>query len=102
MGGEGLKRASQMAILNANYIARAWKSTTRCSIRAATAWWRTNASSRSAPAQDSSGISVDDVAKRLIDFGFHARPCRSPVAGTLMIEPTESESRKNWTASATP
>jgi glycine dehydrogenase len=49
---------------------------------------------RPAPAQDSSGISVDDVAKRLIDFGFHAPTMSFPVAGTLMIEPTESESKE--------
>jgi glycine dehydrogenase len=53
------------------------------------------------PLKDSSGISVEDVAKRLIDFGFHAPTMSFPVAGTLMVEPTESES-KDWTASATP
>jgi glycine dehydrogenase len=54
------------------------------------------------PFKDSSGISVDDVAKRLIDYGFHAPTMSFPVAGTLMIEPTESESRApNSTASAT-
>jgi len=46
------------------------------------------------PLKDSSGISVDDVAKRLIDFGFHAPTMSFPVAGTLMIEPTESESKE--------
>ena len=46
------------------------------------------------PIKDSSGISVDDVAKRLIDFGFHAPTMSFPVAGTLMIEPTESESKQ--------
>ncbi len=45
------------------------------------------------PLKDSSGISVDDVAKRLMDFGFHAPTMSFPVAGTLMIEPTESESK---------
>jgi len=46
------------------------------------------------PFKDTSGISVDDVAKRLIDFGFHAPTMSFPVAGTLMIEPTESESKE--------
>ncbi len=46
------------------------------------------------PLKDTSGISVDDVAKRLIDFGFHAPTMSFPVAGTLMIEPTESESKE--------
>ena len=46
------------------------------------------------PLKETSGISVDDVAKRLIDFGFHAPTMSFPVAGTLMIEPTESESKE--------
>jgi glycine dehydrogenase len=46
------------------------------------------------PLKDSSGISVEDVAKRLIDFGFHAPTMSFPVAGTLMVEPTESESKE--------
>src|SRR5690606_17807620 len=46
------------------------------------------------PLKDSSGISVDDVAKRLVDFGFHAPTMSFPVAGPLMIEPTESESKE--------
>ncbi|MGK9537127.1 hypothetical protein O6466_25125, partial [Salmonella enterica subsp. enterica] len=46
------------------------------------------------PLKETSGISVDDVAKRLIDFGFHAPTMSFPVAGTLMIEPTDSESKE--------
>ena len=46
-------------------------------------------------------MSAEDVAKRLIDYGFHAPTLSFPVAGTLMVEPTESEPRVNWTASAT-
>ena len=46
------------------------------------------------PLRDSSGVSVDDVAKRLMDYGFHAPTMSWPVAGTLMVEPTESESRE--------
>ena len=47
---------------------------------------------RSPPAEDSSGVTVEDIAKRLIDYGFHAPTMSFPVPGTLMIEPTESES----------
>lgn len=91
MGGEGLTQATKVAILNANYIAS----------RLAEAYpiLYTSASGRVAhecvvdtrPLMESAGVSVDDVAKRLIDCGFHAPTMSWPVAGTLMIEPTESE-----------
>ena len=55
--------------------------------------WRTNASSTPACCEKSAGVTVEDIAKRLIDFGFHAPTMSWPVAGTLMIEPTESESK---------
>ena len=93
MGDEGLKRASEVAILNANYIAR----------RLAPHYpiLYTGANGRVAheciidlrPLTDASGITVEDAAKRLIDYGFHAPTMSFPVAGTLMIEPTESESK---------
>jgi glycine dehydrogenase len=67
MGGDGLTRATQVAVLSANYVAA------RRDITKAT------------------GVAVDDVAKRLVDYGFHAPTVSFPVAGTLMIEPTESE-----------
>jgi glycine dehydrogenase len=94
MGAEGLKRATEHAILNANYIAS--KLAPHYPIL------YTGPNGRVAheciidlrPLKDSSGISVDDVAKRLIDFGFHAPTMSFPVAGTLMIEPTESESKE--------
>ena len=93
MGGEGLTRASQIAIVNANYIAERLKPHYPVLY--------TGAKNRVAheciidlrPLKESSGISVEDVAKRLIDFGFHAPTMSFPVSGTLMIEPTESESR---------
>lgn len=92
MGREGMKKATQVAILNANYIA----------LRLAKAYpvLYTGRNGRVAheciidlrPIKQSSGISEEDVAKRLIDYGFHAPTMSFPVPGTLMIEPTESES----------
>jgi glycine dehydrogenase len=91
MGGNGLTRATQVAILSANYIAarlaphfpvlytgRGGLVAHECivDLRAIT---------------KETGVTVDDVAKRLIDYGFHAPTMSFPVAGTLMIEPTESE-----------
>jgi glycine dehydrogenase len=101
MGGAGLKRASQLAILNANYIARRLEEHYPVLYTGSNGLVAHECILDLRPLKDSSGISVDDVAKRLIDFGFHAPTMSFPVAGTLMIEPTESESRKNWTASAT-
>ncbi|UFH48752.1 aminomethyl-transferring glycine dehydrogenase [Pseudomonas sp. KNUC1026] len=92
MGGEGLKRASQVAILNANYIARRLEEHYPVLYTGSTGLVAHECILDLRPLKDSSGISVDDVAKRLIDFGFHAPTMSFPVAGTLMIEPTESES----------
>lgn len=93
MGAEGLKKASQTAILNANYIATRLKS--------AYPILYTGRDGRVAhecildirPLKEQTGISEMDIAKRLIDFGFHAPTMSFPVAGTLMVEPTESESK---------
>src|SRR5229473_2254182 len=93
MGGEGLTRATEIAILNANYIATRLEPHFPVLYR--------NAKGRVAhecivdprPLKVSSGVTVDDIAKRLIDYGFHAPTTSFPVPGTLMIEPTESESR---------
>lgn len=93
MGGEGLTQATKVAILNANYIA--------ARLKGAYDVLYTSASGRVAheciidtrPLQTSAGVTVDDVAKRLIDCGFHAPTMSWPVAGTLMIEPTESETK---------
>jgi glycine dehydrogenase len=93
MGGEGLTRATEIAILNANYIA------TRLDPHFPVLY--RNAKGRVAhecivdprALKASSGVTVDDIAKRLIDCGFHAPTMSFPVPGTLMIEPTESESR---------
>ena len=94
MGGEGLKRASQMAILNANYIARRLEEHFPVLYSGSNGLVAHECILDLRPLKDSSGISVDDVAKRLIDFGFHAPTMSFPVAGTLMIEPTESESKQ--------
>lgn len=93
MGAEGLKQATETAILNANYITERLRPhypilytgnhdrvAHECIIDLRTI-------------KEVSGISVEDVAKRLIDFGFHAPTMSFPVSGTLMIEPTESESK---------
>lgn len=93
MGGEGLTQATKVAILNANYIA--------ARLTGAYDVLYTSANGRVAheciidtrPLVDSAGVTVDDVAKRLIDCGFHAPTMSWPVAGTLMIEPTESETK---------
>ncbi|WP_336708720.1 MULTISPECIES: aminomethyl-transferring glycine dehydrogenase [unclassified Cedecea] len=93
MGADGLKKASSVAILNANYIATRLKS--------AYPVLYTGANGRVAhecildirPLKEETGISELDIAKRLIDFGFHAPTMSFPVAGTLMVEPTESESK---------
>ncbi|SDN26169.1 aminomethyl-transferring glycine dehydrogenase [Afipia sp. GAS231] len=93
MGGEGLTRATELAILNANYIA------TKLDPHFPVLY--KNAKGRVAhecivdprPLKATSGVTVDDIAKRLIDYGFHAPTMSFPVPGTLMIEPTESESK---------
>jgi glycine dehydrogenase len=91
MGGEGLRRASQVAILAANYIARRLDEhypvlhTGRAGLVAHECIIDLR------PLTRQTGVTVDDVAKRLIDYGFHAPTMSFPVAGTLMIEPTESE-----------
>ena len=94
MGGAGLTRASQMAILNANYIARRLEEHYPVLYTGSNGLVAHECILDLRPLKDSSGISVDDVAKRLIDFGFHAPTMSFPVAGTLMIEPTESESKE--------
>lgn len=91
MGTAGLKKASQMAILSANYIARRLQSYYPVLYSGRDGWVAHECILDLRPLKDSSGVSVDDVAKRLMDFGFHAPTMSFPVAGTLMVEPTESE-----------
>ncbi|MFV3314312.1 glycine dehydrogenase (aminomethyl-transferring) [Pseudomonas putida] len=92
MGGVGLREASRVAILNANYIARRLEEHYPVLYTGENGLVAHECILDLRPLKDSSGISVEDVAKRLIDFGFHAPTMSFPVAGTLMVEPTESES----------
>jgi len=93
MGAEGLRRATEVAILNANYMAKRLEGHYSVVF--------TNANGRCAhefiidlrPFDASAGIKPDDVAKRLMDFGFHAPTMSWPLPGSLMLEPTESESK---------
>ena len=93
MGRDGMKKATQVAILNANYIAhRLSASLPRALHRDRNGRIAHECIIDLRPFKQSSGISEEDVAKRLIDYGFHAPTMSFPVPGTLMIEPTESES----------
>ena len=101
MGGPGLRRATEMAILNANYMAR------RLEGHYPVLYRGSQGSSAVHPGrvahefildcrrfEETADIKVEDIAKRLMDYGFHAPTMSFPVPGTLMIEPTESESRE--------
>ena len=91
MGGAGLTQATKVAILNANYIAARLKDDYGILYTAANGRVAHECILDTRPLADSAGVSVDDVAKRLMDNGFHAPTMSWPVAGTLMVEPTESE-----------
>jgi len=93
MGREGLRHATVTAILNANYIAQRLEPHYPVLYRGENGLVAHECILDLRPLKDSTGISVDDVAKRLMDFGFHAPTMSFPVPGTLMIEPTESESK---------
>jgi glycine dehydrogenase len=93
LGAEGVRRATELAILNANYLA------TRLHEAFPTLYVGANGTVAHEcildcrPVTAASGVTVDDIAKRLMDFGFHAPTMSFPVVGTLMVEPTESESK---------
>jgi glycine dehydrogenase len=91
MGDKGLTRATQVAILNANYIATRLGHAYPVLYRGAQGRVAHECILDLRPIKDTTGVTVDDVAKRLVDFGFHAPTVSFPVAGTLMVEPTESE-----------
>ncbi|HET6588014.1 MAG TPA: aminomethyl-transferring glycine dehydrogenase, partial [Oleiagrimonas sp.] len=93
MGRQGLKRASQMALLNANYISKRLASHYKTLYTGRNGLVAHECILDLRPLKDTSGVEAEDVAKRLIDFGFHAPTLSFPVAGTLMVEPTESESK---------
>jgi len=91
MGTEGLKKATQIAIVNANYISKKLEGSYKTLYRGKNNFVAHECIIDTREFKDSAKISVDDIAKRLMDFGFHAPTMSFPVPGTLMIEPTESE-----------
>jgi glycine dehydrogenase len=93
MGGEGLTQATRVAILNANYIAKRLEGSFDVLYRGANGRVAHECIIDTRPFAETAGVSVDDIAKRLVDSGFHAPTMSWPVAGTLMVEPTESETK---------
>ena len=93
MGAAGLKRASQIAILNANYMAKRLEKHYPILFMGAHGRVAHEFVLDARQFQQSAGVTVEDIAKRLMDYGFHAPTMSWPVPGTLMVEPTESEPR---------
>ena len=93
MGGEGLTLATKMAILNANYVAKRLDEHYPVLYKGAHGTVAHECIIDPRGLKGSTGVEVEDIAKRLMDYGFHAPTVSFPVAGTLMIEPTESESK---------
>ncbi|MBQ0987951.1 aminomethyl-transferring glycine dehydrogenase [Streptomyces sp. F63] len=91
MGAEGLRQATQVAVLSANYVAKRLEPHYPVLYTGPGGLVAHECIIDLRPLTKATGVSVDDVAKRLIDYGFHAPTMSFPVAGTLMIEPTESE-----------
>jgi glycine dehydrogenase len=94
MGASGLRRATEVAILNANYVAKRLAPHYPVLYSGNEGLVAHECILDIRPLKEITGISNEDIAKRLIDFGFHAPTMSFPVAGTLMIEPTESESKQ--------
>jgi glycine dehydrogenase len=93
MGGEGLTQATRVAILNANYIAKRLEGAFDVLYKGPSGRVAHECIIDTRPFADSADVSVDDIAKRLSDCGFHAPTMSWPVSGTLMVEPTESENK---------
>ncbi len=93
MGGEGLKKATQVAILNANYIAKRLEGSYEVLYKGRNGRVAHECIVDIRPIKEASDITEVDIAKRLMDYGFHAPTMSWPVPGTIMIEPTESESK---------
>ena len=93
MGGAGLRRATEIAILNSNYVATRLAPHYPVLYRGLHGRVAHECIIDLRPLRDATGITVDDIAKRLIDYGFHAPTVSWPVAGSFMIEPTESENK---------
>jgi len=91
MGPDGLRRATQVAVLAANYVARRLQPAFPILYTGADGLVAHECIVDLRPITKATGVTVDDVAKRLVDYGFHAPTMSFPVAGTLMVEPTESE-----------
>ncbi len=94
LGREGLRRSTEVAILNANYMARRLEEEFDVLYRGEDGWVAHEFILDLRPFRKDAGISEEDVAKRLMDYGFHAPTMSWPVPGTIMVEPTESESRE--------
>jgi glycine dehydrogenase len=94
MGGAGLTEATKVAILNANYIARRLEPYYPILFKGKLGLIAHECVIDLRPLKKQAGIEVDDIAKRLMDYGFHAPTVSWPVAGTMMVEPTESESQE--------
>ncbi len=94
MGADGLRQATANAVLNANYVARRLNDAFPVLYTGAHGDVAHECILDLRPITKATGVTVDDVAKRLIDYGFHAPTMSFPVAGTLMVEPTESESKR--------
>ena len=93
MGGQGLTQATKVAILNANYIAKRLEGAYDVLFKGKQGRVAHECILDTRPFADSAHVTVDDIAKRLVDNGFHAPTMSWPVAGTLMVEPTESETK---------
>ena len=93
LGAEGLEKVTKVAILNANYLAARFKDTYGIVYTGATGRVGHELILECRTVKDRSGIDESDIAKRLMDFGYHAPTLSFPVHGTLMVEPTESESK---------
>ena len=93
MGGDGLTQATRVAILNANYMAKQLEGDYDVLFKGSSGRIAHECILDTRAFAESADVTVDDIAKRLIDNGFHAPTMSWPVAGTLMIEPTESETK---------
>jgi glycine dehydrogenase len=94
MGSDGLKRATEMAVLAANYVASRLDEHFPVLYKGPNGLVAHECILDVRPVTDRTGVTAEDIAKRLIDFGFHAPTMSFPIPGTLMVEPTESESRE--------
>jgi glycine dehydrogenase len=94
MGSQGLRRATQMAILNANYMAKKLEGHYKVVYTGESGYNAHEFIIDIRPFKKTTGIEAEDIAKRLMDYGFHAPTMSFPIANTLMIEPTESESKE--------